>query len=132
MLQGVRENPIVVGAYSDRDGGICPMLAAHRAGERTDFLSFARTWDSFSRAKRSRRATRREVGILVSQIEASLISDDTEAVDLAAAIAEHRAALANRAPSPGMGEELRALEAVQEAIVRVAARPRPAVAGAQR
>ena len=30
MLEGVRENEIIVGAYTDRDGGICPMLAAHR------------------------------------------------------------------------------------------------------
>ena len=34
MLQGVRDNEIVVGAYSTRDGGICPMLAAHRNGGR--------------------------------------------------------------------------------------------------
>ncbi len=33
---------IIVGAYVDRDGGVCPMLAAHRQGGRTDFLTFAR------------------------------------------------------------------------------------------
>ena len=32
MLEGIRTNEIIVGAYSDRDGGVCPMLAAHRNG----------------------------------------------------------------------------------------------------
>src|SRR4051795_1440816 len=33
MLRGIAVNPIIVGAYVDRDsGGICPMLAAHRNG----------------------------------------------------------------------------------------------------
>ena len=40
MLEGIRTNEIIVGAYTS-DGGICPMLAAHRAGGRTDFISFA-------------------------------------------------------------------------------------------
>ena len=38
MLEGVRANTIVVGAYTDGNGGICPMLAAHRNGGRTSFL----------------------------------------------------------------------------------------------
>jgi hypothetical protein len=32
MLEGIEANRIIVGAYSDRQGGICPMLAAHRNG----------------------------------------------------------------------------------------------------
>ena len=31
MLEGIRSNAIIVGAYTGPDG-ICPMLAAHRAG----------------------------------------------------------------------------------------------------
>src|SRR6266550_5726410 len=50
MLEGVRANDIIVGAYTDRSGGVCPMLAAHRCGGRTDFLSFAHAWDRFTRA----------------------------------------------------------------------------------
>jgi hypothetical protein len=51
MLEGVRANErIITGAYVDRDGGVCPMLAAHRRGGRTDFISFARSWDRFTRA----------------------------------------------------------------------------------
>ena len=29
MLEGVRSNDIIVGAYADRAGGVCPALAAH-------------------------------------------------------------------------------------------------------
>ena len=54
MLQGVRESEIIVGAYTDRQGGVCPMLAAHRNGGRTNFISFARAWDRFAGAKRAR------------------------------------------------------------------------------
>src|SRR3954447_10131328 len=36
MLQGISANEIIVGAYSDRKGGVCPMLAAHRLGGRTN------------------------------------------------------------------------------------------------
>jgi hypothetical protein len=42
MLDGIRSSPIVVGAYTDGRGGVCPMLAAHRRGGRTSFVSFAR------------------------------------------------------------------------------------------
>src|SRR5436189_258239 len=64
MLEGIRANDIIVGAYSDRQGGVCPMLAAHRCGGRTSFVSFARSWDKFTGAKRARRATARELRIL--------------------------------------------------------------------
>src|ERR687886_1179829 len=76
MLEGIRSNDIIVGAYTDRRGGVCPMLAAHRCGGRTDLLSFARAWDPFARAgKRSRRATEREVRILTTHPEASLLAE---------------------------------------------------------
>ncbi len=61
MLRGIDANEIIVGAYTDGEGGICPMLAAHRNGGRTDFASFARAWDAYTGAKRPRRATRREI-----------------------------------------------------------------------
>ncbi len=51
---------IIVGAYVEA-GGRCPMLAAHRCGGRTDFISFARSWDRFARAGRARAATEREL-----------------------------------------------------------------------
>src|SRR5438309_9293794 len=88
MLEGIATNEIIVGAYTDRRGGVCPMLAAHRCGGRTNFLSFARAWDRFAAVKHARRATEREVRILVAHLEASLLAD--ESVDLAAAIADHR------------------------------------------
>jgi hypothetical protein len=97
MLEGVRSHDrIIVGAYSDRHGGVCPMLAAHRRGGRTNFLSFARSWDRFTRAGRKvRQATRRELAILVSQLEASLLCETPGA--LGRAIEEHRVLRARRA-----------------------------------
>ncbi len=94
MLNGIRGNQIIVGAYAD-EGGICPMLAAHRAGGRTSFISFAKAWDRFAfrdtRVKRARRATDRELLILSTHLEASLLEHAGPAPDLAAAVAEHEA-----------------------------------------
>ena len=89
MLDGIRSSEIIVGAYSDRAGGVCPMLAAHRCGGRTSFVSFAHAWDRFAEARRARRATPRELRILEGQLEASLLAEDR--VDLGAAIADHEA-----------------------------------------
>ena len=88
MLEGVRANTIVVGAYTDGRGGICPMLAAHRNGGRTSFLSFARAWDAFARADAVRPATERELRVLEDLLVAAL--DEAPDTDLGAAIAEHR------------------------------------------
>jgi hypothetical protein len=98
MLEGVRANEIIVGAYTDRAGGVCPMLAAHRCGGRTSFISFARAWDRFTEAKRARRATRRELAVLVAHLEASILAEE-DAVDLGRAIADHEA-LKAAAPKP--------------------------------
>src|SRR6185312_7854976 len=59
-------------------------------GQRTDFLTFARSWDRFTRAGReSRPATERELRILVTQLEDSL--SQTTGLELDEAIKEHRA-----------------------------------------
>jgi len=94
MLEGIRAHPIVVGAYTDSRGGICPMLAAHRHGGRTSFVSFARAWDRFARTSTIRRATERELRTLENLLVASLAEE--ERTDLAAAIAEHRATVERR------------------------------------
>jgi hypothetical protein len=97
MLDGINANDIIVGAYVDRKGGVCPMLAAHRCGGRTDFLAFAHSWDRFTRAKRPRRATEREIAVLVSYLEASLLGEDfAVAADLRTAIADHQSAARRR------------------------------------
>ena len=88
MLEGIGSDPIVVGAYTDSRGGICPMLAAHRHGGRTSFVSFARAWDEFARTRTIRRATERELRTLENLLVASLA--DEERTDLAAAIADYR------------------------------------------
>ncbi len=99
MLEGIRSNEIIVGAYSDRDGGVCPMLAAHRCGGRTSFISFAKAWDAFTGVKRARRASDRELAVLERHLTASLAADghrEAPAGDLAAAIAEHQTAARDR------------------------------------
>lgn len=92
MLDGIRQNDIIVGAYTDADG-ICPMLAAFRAGGRASCISFAKAWDAFAfrgaRTRPSRRATRRELRVLTSHLEASLLEDDGPTRDLGTVIAEH-------------------------------------------
>jgi hypothetical protein len=92
MLDGIRQNDVIVGAYTDR-GGICPMLAAYRAGGRAGCISFANAWDAFAfrgaRKRLARRATRRELLVLTSHLEASLLDDDAPISDLSTAIAQH-------------------------------------------
>ncbi len=72
MLDGINGNRVIVGAYTDKRGGVCPMLAAHRNGGRTDFASFARAWDAYTGAKKARRASTREVRTLRGYLEAAL------------------------------------------------------------
>jgi hypothetical protein len=92
MLQGIASNEIIVGAYTTQDG-VCPMLAAHRAGGRTSLIAFAKAWDRFafrdSRSARARRATERELLVLKAYLEASLLAEDAPDADLAAARGEH-------------------------------------------
>jgi hypothetical protein len=95
MLAGIRSHEIIVGAYSDRAGGVCPMLAAHRCGGRTSFISFAHAWDRFAGAKRARAATERELRTLEAHLTASLLAESADA-DLGAAIAHHQALLRER------------------------------------
>jgi hypothetical protein len=77
MLRGIRSNRVIVGAYVDKRGGVCPMLAAHRNGGRTNFATFARAWDAFTGAnqRKPRRASRREVRTLEGYLEMSLLRD---------------------------------------------------------
>jgi hypothetical protein len=97
MLDGITSNRIIVGAYTDRDGGICPMLAAHRHGGRTALASFARSWDRYTGAGgRPRPATDRELRTLKAMLQASLYSEDSRS-DLTAAVTELKAAKERRA-----------------------------------
>jgi hypothetical protein len=97
MLDGITSNRIIVGAYTDRSGGVCPMLAAHRNGGRTALASFARSWDRYTGARgRPRPATERELRTLRAMLETSLISDDDRS-ELTAAVAQLKAAKERRA-----------------------------------
>jgi hypothetical protein len=92
----VRSNDIIVGAYTDRSGGVCPMLAAHRCGGRTDLLAFAHAWDRFGREVkgRARSASERELRILTNHLEDSLLAEGRP--DLESAIRDHRRLMAQR------------------------------------
>jgi hypothetical protein len=79
MLEGIEGNRIIAGAYTDRDGGVCPMLAAHRSGGRTSLASFARAWDRYTGASRARAATARELNTLRAMLEASIALDERPA-----------------------------------------------------
>lgn len=97
MLDGIEANRIIVGAYVDRQGGVCPMLAAHRHGGRTSLASFARAWDRYTKAGgRARQATERELRTLTAMLEASIALDEQGDGELGEAIAEHRASVAGR------------------------------------
>ena len=93
MLRGIDTNRIIVGAYVDpASGGICPMLAAHRNGGRTNVASFARAWDDYTDARRPRRATRREVRVLRALLETSLgLEPELERTPIAQLAAQIRA-----------------------------------------
>ena len=96
MLRGIAANTIIAGAYTDRRGGVCPMLAAHRNGGRTSLLAFARAWDRFCSARRPRPATVRELTVLRTHLEASLIADDGPELDFGDAIAGHQSSARER------------------------------------
>jgi hypothetical protein len=115
MLEGVLSSDrIIVGAYVDREGGVCPMLAAHRRGGRTDFLAFAKAWDRFTGARRPRPASRRELSVLISLLEESLGAET--GLDLAGAIAEHR--MLSRRSAEDRTRRIRGLSGVGEVRVR--------------
>jgi hypothetical protein len=83
MLEGVEANRIIVGAYTDRTGGVCPMLAAHRNGGRTSLASFAHAWDAYTGAprRRARPATDRELNTLTAMLGASIAVEELPGLD---------------------------------------------------
>jgi hypothetical protein len=105
MLDGIDANRIIVGAYTDERGGICPMLAAHRCGGRTNLASFARAWDRYTKAStRPRPATERELRTLRAMLETSLVDDGyllSEVVDDVKAVRRDEAARLARRSDQG-------------------------------
>jgi hypothetical protein len=85
MLEEIESKRIIVGAYVDRQGGVCPMLAAHRNGGRTSLASFAHAWDRYTGVRRRPRpATDRELNTLRTMLDASIALDELPSVsDLA-------------------------------------------------
>ncbi|MCK9248585.1 MAG: hypothetical protein M0P31_06360 [Solirubrobacteraceae bacterium] len=131
MLRAIREQPIIVGAYTDGNGGMCPMLGAHRYGGRTSFIAFAKSWDRFTGAPgrgRSRPATRRELRVLDRYLVEALRATDERDVedldpaavtgsDLGRVIVEHRALVERNRPErarPAAGDVPSLADAIAE------------------
>ena len=76
MLRAIEQETIVTGAYSTRDGGVCPMLGAHRRGGRTDYAEFANAWDAFTGATDPRPATELEVLTLRKILAFARLADE--------------------------------------------------------
>ena len=119
MLDAVQRNSIIVGAYTGPDGGMCPMLAAHRNGGRTNFAGFAHAWDRYaSAAEGARPATERELRTLITMLESSVaLEANCGEGALGEAIADHREAQVHRAvreehhaQSPDVADALEQLE----------------------
>jgi hypothetical protein len=97
MLAGLGSNTVITGAFSD-GSGVCPMLAAHRAGGRTSCVSFPEAWDTFCGVHGrniTRQATQEEVSVLRAQLQLSLEHRDVDTT-LSAAINDHLAMVENR------------------------------------
>jgi len=75
MLEALDDDELIIGAYTDRRGRTCPMLAAHRRGVRIDVGDFPRAWDAFGRARRPRAATSRELDILRALLEEAVAGE---------------------------------------------------------
>jgi hypothetical protein len=121
LLAALDEETLLTGAYSSRDGGLCPMAAAHRRGPRGDAHAFVRAWDRFCGVKpgEGRRATQHELATLRAHVVASLLDEEPGA--LGEAISEHQALARERrareashtgsdwlrgTPAPPLGREL--------------------------
>jgi hypothetical protein len=85
------------------------MLAAHRNGGRTSLASFARAWDRYTRVRKPRPASEREIITLTTMLEASVALDEPGYTELAEAIAEHKQSRKRPAARP-TGETHRARE----------------------
>ena len=72
MLAAADAEELIAGAYSDGRGGACPMLAAHRRGARDHARGFPCASDSFTRARRARHASPRELEILKALLQESI------------------------------------------------------------
>jgi hypothetical protein len=124
MLKAIGSTPIVAGAYVDREsGGVCPMLAAHRNGGRTNLASFARAWDRYTGAKRPRLATRRELrtlrALLVSSLAGAQSGVPGSIAEAATRIRAEREAQARRrgreaSPATETGERLAARDLARQ------------------
>jgi len=112
MLSGLGGNTVITGAFSD-GSGVCPMLAAHRQGERVRCMSFPEAWDRFTGVHGrciTRPASNGEVLALRMQLEESLDAPAGTG-EFAAVIAEHEATVAANRSFAAQEAEVAAHEA---------------------
>ena len=77
MLEALRTEQIIAGAYTDGRGGVCPLLAAHRLGGRANAEGFAAAWDAYMGAKkRPRSATDEQLGELRQMLLERYLEDE--------------------------------------------------------
>ena len=96
MLEGIDANTIIVGAYTDRRGGVCPMLAAHRHGGRTDLLAFAHAWDRFCERQAPAAGDRARAATCSRRTSRRACYDAEQATTSRGVIATHQAAARDR------------------------------------
>ncbi len=78
MLEALQREQIIAGAYTDGRGGVCPLLAAHRLGGRSDAEGFAGAWDAYIGARRrARAATRGQLDELRALLLESFLDDES-------------------------------------------------------
>jgi hypothetical protein len=97
MLEGIKTNPVMVGADGDPRGGVCPIYAASNAPSKRIGRPFARAWDRYAGAWLPRRASERELGTLRSMLETSIereAESEVPEVSLRAGIVAHKASRA--------------------------------------
>jgi len=114
MLAGLGSNTVITGAFSD-GSGVCPMLAAHREGDRVRCMSFPEAWDRFTGVHGrciTRPASQGEVLTLKLQLAESLAAGRAgRAGEFAAVIAEHEATVAANRQFAAVEAEVAAHEA---------------------
>ena len=80
MLQGIRSNDIIVGAYTGSERDLPDARRPPPRSAKTSHIAFAKAWDLFAlggaRDRAARRATRRELLVLNAHLEASLLEED--------------------------------------------------------
>ena len=121
MLDGIKTQPIIVGADGNHRGGVCPIYATASPPSKRIGAPFARAWDRFAGARLARPASEGELRTLRTMLESS-IGPNTEpaepAVSLSAAIAAHKASQARTRAASSLPETRAPAKATRKPVFR--------------